>query len=99
MNDFKFQISNLRFQRANCRLTARFVAGGVVLLGVALFATEALARVGGGGSYGGGGGSHGGGGGARGVVYLLGGFLLLVAIEHPVIGLSGAILFIPLVVY
>src|SRR5260370_36964420 len=99
MNDFKFQISNLRFQRANWRLTARLVAGGVVLLGVALFATEALARVGGGGSYGGGGGSHGGGGGAGAIVYLLVRFLLWLTIEHPVIGIPVDIIVIALVIY
>src|SRR5258707_3535278 len=99
MNVFKFQISNLRFQRATCRLPARFVAGGVVLLGIALFATEALARVGGGGSYGGGGGSPGGGGGAGGVLYLLGGFLLLFTIRDPGIRNPGRFIVIALVVH
>src|SRR5260370_23143182 len=100
MNDFKFQISNLRFQRANCRLTARLVAGGVVLLGVALFATEALARVGGGGSYGGGGGRGGGGGGGAGaIIYLLVRFLLWLTIEHPVIGIPVDVIVIPLVMF
>src|SRR5260370_21317490 len=99
MNDFKFQISNLRFQRVTCRLPARFVAAGVVVLGVALFATEALARVGGGGSYGGGGGSHGGGGGAGAIVYLLVRFLLLLTIEHPVIGLPVHIIVLALGIF
>src|SRR5713226_5630749 len=85
---------------AKCQLTARFVAAGVVLLGVALFATEALARVGGGGSYGGGGGSGGGGGGGAGaLIYLLIRFLLWLTIEHPVIGIPVDIIVIVLVIY
>src|SRR2546430_3089064 len=95
MNDFRFQISNLRFQRANGRLIGRVLMTGLVLLGVAFLATEAFARVGGGGSYGGGGGSGGGGGGGAGaVVSPLGGFLLLVAVEHPVLRHSAGFLVI-----
>src|SRR5229473_2397890 len=99
MNDFKFQISNLRFQRANHRMMLRVAMAGVAVLGVALFATEALARVGGGGSYGGGGGSHGGGGGAGAIVYVLVRFLLWLTIEHPIIGIPVDIIVIALVIY
>ena len=100
MNDFRFQISNLRFQRANGRLMLRVALAGVAVLGVALFATEAFARVGGGGSYGGGGGSGGGGGGGAGaIVYLLIRFLLWLTIEHPVIGIPVDIIVIALVIF
>src|SRR5712664_4683465 len=78
--------------------TLRRVAliGGVALL----FASEALARVGGGGSYGGGGGSGGGGGGGAGaIVYLLVRFLLWLTIEHPVIGIPVDIIVIALVIF
>jgi predicted lipid-binding transport protein (Tim44 family) len=100
MNDFRFQISNLRFQRANGRLMLRVALAGVAIFGVALFATEAFARVGGGGSYGGGGGSGGGGGGGAGaIVYLLIRFLLWLTIEHPVIGIPVDIIVIALVIF
>src|SRR5258707_250179 len=99
MNVCKFQLSNLRFKRATCRLPAGFVAGGVVLLGIALVATEALARVGGGGSYGGGGGSHGGGGGAGAIVYVLVHLLIGLTIELAVIGIPVDIIVIALVIY
>src|SRR6267142_262851 len=104
MNDFRFQISNLRFhlrfQRANGRLLLRVALAGVTVLGFALFATEAFARVGGGGSYGGGGGSGGGGGGGAGaIVYLLVRFLLWLTIEHPVIGIPVDIIVIGTVIY
>src|SRR6266446_2991559 len=93
-------MKNCRLPIAKCQLTARFVAAGVVLLGVALFATEAWARVGGGGSYGGGGGSGGGGGGGAGaIVYLLVRFLLWLTIEHPVIGIPVDIIVIALVIF
>jgi len=93
-------MKHCRLPIAKCQLTARFVAAGVVLLGVALFATEALARVGGGGSYGGGGGSGGsGGGGAGAIVYLLVRFLLWLTIEHPVIGIPVDIIVIALVIF
>src|SRR5712671_2321981 len=93
-------MKHCRLPIAKCQLTARFGAAGVVLLGVALFATEALARVGGGGSYGGGGGSGGGGGGGAGaIVYLLVRFLLWLTIEHPVIGIPVDIIVIALVIY
>src|SRR5260370_36097253 len=93
-------MKDCRLPVAKCQLAARFVAAGVVLLGVALFATEALARVGGGGSYGGGGGSGGGGGGgAGGIVYLLVRFLLWFTIEHPVIGIPVDVIVIALVIF
>lgn len=91
-------MSHCRLPVANCRLTPRFAAIGVVLLGVGLFATEAFARVGGGQSYGGGGGG-GGGGGAGALVYLLVRFLLWLTIEHPVIGIPVDIVVIGLVIY
>src|SRR5712692_861639 len=92
-------MKHCRLPIAKCQLTARFVAAGVVLLGAALFATEALARVGGGGSYGGGGGHGGGGGGAGAIVYLLVRFLLWLTIEHPVIGIPVDIIVIGLVIF
>src|ERR1700675_67894 len=92
-------MKHCRLPIAKCRLTARFVAAVVVLLGFALFATEALARVGGGGSYGGGGGHGGGGGGAGAIVYLLVRFLLWLTIEHPVIGIPVDIIVIALVIF
>src|SRR5207249_5449229 len=99
MNDFRFQISNLRFPRANRRLIVRVLITGLVLLGVAFLATEAFARVGGGGSYGGGGSHGGGGGGAGAIVYLLVRFLLWLTIEHPVIGIPVDIIVIAAVIY
>src|SRR5881394_1909627 len=93
-------MKHCRLSIANCRLTPRFVAAGLVLLGVAFLATEAFARVGGGGSYGGGGGSGGGGGGGAGaIVYLLVRFLLWLTIEHPVIGIPVDIIVIAIVIY
>jgi len=95
--DFKFQISNLKFQFPAYRSKVRAAFGGVVLLGLALSASEALARVGGGQSYGGGGGHGGGGAGA--LIYLLIRFLLWLTIEHPVIGIPVDIIVIALVIY
>lgn len=77
------------------------MAGGA-LVAVALLASEALARVGGGQGYGGGGsgGSGGGGGGGLGaLVYLLIRFLLWLTIEHPLIGIPVDIIVIAAVVY
>src|SRR5713101_478762 len=84
---------------ANCRLKRCLILGSVIALGAALFATEALARVGGGQSYGGGGSHGGGGGGAGALVYLLIRFLLWLTIEHPVIGIPVDIIVIGLVIY
>src|SRR6266446_6248104 len=93
-------MKHCRLSIANCRLTARFVAAGLVILGVTLFAADVFARVGGGGSYGGGGGGgHGGGGGAGAIVYLLVRFLLWLTIEHPVIGIPVDIIVIALVIF
>jgi hypothetical protein len=80
------------------RTTARIARLGL-LFGTALFATEALARVGGGQSYGGGGHDGGGGGGAGALIYLLIRFLLWLTIEHPVIGIPVDIIVIAAVVY
>jgi hypothetical protein len=91
-------MKHCRLPIANCRLSVRLIATGAVFLSIALFATEALARVGGGGSYGGGGGS-GGGGGAGALVYLLVRLLLWLTIEHPVIGIPVDIIVIALVIY
>src|SRR5215510_5338509 len=88
-----------RFPIANGRVKLRVVVAGMVLLGAAVFATEAFARVGGGQSYGGGGGHGGGGGGAGAIVYLVIRFLLWLTIEHPVIGIPVDILVIALVIY
>jgi len=82
------------------RATIRLAMILAVLLGSAVFVTEALARVGGGQSYGGGSsGSGGGGGGAGALVYLLVRFLLWLTIEHPVIGIPVDIIVIGLVIY
>src|SRR6267142_2766687 len=74
--------------------------GGVAIVAL-LFASEVLARVGGGQGYGGGGGSGGGGGeGCAGaLVYLLVRFLLWLTIEHPVVGIPIDIMVIGTVVY
>ncbi len=84
---------------ANCRLKRCLILGSIIVLGAALFATEAMARVGGGQSYGGGGSHGGGGGGAGALVYLLIRFLLWLTIEHPVIGIPVDIIVIGLVIY
>jgi len=60
MSPFRFRVSNLKFSR----LLADATAVGIGCLGVAFFSTDALARVGGGQSYGGG---SGGGSKSRGV--------------------------------
>ena len=84
------------------RLGFRIVMAGGALVAVALLASEALARVGGGQGYGGGGsgGSGGGGGGGLGaLVYLLIRFLLWLTIEHPLIGIPVDIIVIAAVIY
>src|SRR5438093_6536395 len=90
----------LRLPIANCRFWSRILAPIVFAAGASAFAAEALARVGGGQSYGGGGGSGGGGGGGGigALVYLLIRFLLWLTIEHPVIGIPVDILVIALVI-
>src|SRR5438128_6679238 len=76
---------------------ARVAMAVAVFASVALFATEVLARVGGGQSYGGGG--HGGGGGGGAIIYLLVRLLLWLTIEHPVIGIPVDIIVIAAVIY
>ncbi len=88
-----------RLPIANCRLMRLVLATIVFALGAAVFATEALARVGGGQSYGGGGSHGGGGGGAGALVYLLIRFLLWLTIEHPLIGIPIDIMIIVMVAY
>ena len=90
----------MNFNRHVRTLRKTALIGGVPIVAL-LFASDALARVGGGGSYGGGGGSGGGGGGggAGALVYLLVRFLLWLTIEHPVIGIPIDIIVIGAVVY
>src|ERR1700747_242588 len=92
-------MKHCRLPIANFRLKRCLILGSVIVLGAALFATEALARVGGGQSYGGGGSHGGGGGGAGALVYLLIRFLLWLTIEHPAIGIPVDIIVIALVIY
>ena len=88
-------MNHRRLPIANYQLKLRVAMAFVVFLGVAVFATEVLARVGGGQSYGGGGG----GGGLGALVYLLVRFLLWLTIEHPVIGIPVDIIVIALVIF
>jgi hypothetical protein len=83
----------------------RFTIGAVsfvfAAVTVSVFATEALARVGGGGGYGGGGGG-GGDGDGEGlgiIVYLIFRFLLWLTIEYPAIGIPIDIIVIGAIVY
>lgn len=70
------------------------------VFGALLFSTEALARVGGGQSYGGGSGGGGGdGGGAGALVYLLVRFLIWLTFEHPAIGIPLDIIVIAAAIY
>jgi predicted lipid-binding transport protein (Tim44 family) len=64
-----------------------------------LFAPEALARVGGGQSYGGGGGSGGSGGGGAGFVIWIILRLIMLTIEYPVIGIPLDIIIIGFIIY
>ncbi len=96
MSPLKFGIWSLR--------SRRFLILGLSLaigiLGTILFSAEALARVGGGQSYGGGGSGGGdGGGGAGALVYLLVRFLIWLTFEHPVIGIPLDIIVIAAAVY
>jgi predicted lipid-binding transport protein (Tim44 family)/ribosomal protein L24E len=92
-------MKHCRLPIANFLLKRCLILGSVIVLGAALFATQALARVGGGQSYGGGGSHGGGGGGAGALVYLLIRFLLWLTIEHPAIGIPIDIIVIGLVIY
>lgn len=96
MSPLKFRNSNLKFSR----LLAYVIAIGIACFGIALLSTEALARVGGGQSYGGGSGGGGGdGGGAGALIYLLVRFLIWLTFEHPLIGIPIDIIVIACVVY
>ena len=82
------------------RLLTCMITVGVALFGIVLFASEALARVGGGQSYrGGGSGGGDGGGGAGALVYFLVRFLIWLTFEHPLIGIPVDIIVIGAVVY
>ena len=71
---------------------------GLALIVVCLFAPDALARVGGGQSYGGRSGGGGGGGGAGLIIWLLL-RLLLLTFEYPVIGIPLDIVIVGLIAY
>ncbi len=92
-------MKHCRLPIANLRLKRCLILGSVIVLGAALFAANAWARVGGGQSYGGGGSHGGGGGGAGALIYLLIRFLLWLTIEHPAIGIPVDIIVIGLVIY
>ena len=96
MTPRKSPIWNLKISR----LLTCVVAVCIALLGMAFFSTDALARVGGGQSYGGGSGGGGGGGGGGGaLIYALVRFLIWLTFEHPLIGIPVDIIVIGLVVY
>ena len=100
MKRWPFQISNLTVRPGSRRWIVRFALAAAGLFAVALLTTHALARVGGGQSYGGGGSGGGGGGGGGGaLVYLIVRLLLWLTIEHPVIGIPVDIIVIALVIY
>src|SRR6266568_3279216 len=92
-------MKHCRLPIANLRLKRCLILGSVIVLGAALFAANAWARVGGGQSYGGGGSHGGGGGGAGALVYFLIRFLLWLTIDHPAIGIPVDIIVIGLVIY
>lgn len=92
----KSGISYLKSRKFPSRAALLIIAS----FAMAVFSIDALARVGGGQSYGGGshgGGSGGGGGGA--LVYALVRFLIWLTIEHPVIGIPVDIIVIGLAIY
>jgi endogenous inhibitor of DNA gyrase (YacG/DUF329 family) len=95
MTRHRFPISNLRSVLYGRRWLLAFLAFGMALV----TASEVLARVGGGQSYGGGSGGGGGGGGGGALVYLLIRFLLWLTIEHPLIGIPVDIFVIAIVIY
>ena len=93
-------MKQLRLPISNYRLRLKPILVVLSLLGIALLATDALARVGGGQSYGGGsGGGNGDGGGAGALVYLLVRLLIWLTFEHPAIGIPLDIIVIALVIY
>jgi hypothetical protein len=91
----------LRFSIANSRFIGRFIFVCLAALVFLWFATDVLARVGGGQSSSGrGGGSGGGDGEGLGVlVYMLVRFLIWLTFEHPLIGIPLDIIVISAVVY
>src|SRR4051812_34883500 len=93
----------LKFGTSNLKSRRLLILGVTVFLGifgVVLFSTEALARVGGGQSYGGGSrGGGGDGGGAGALVYALVRFLIWLTIDYPAIGIPVDIIVIAAVVY
>lgn len=98
MSPIKSRIWNLKFSR----LLTSVIVVSIFLFGIVLFSTEALARVGGGQSYGGGSGGGGGGGdggGAGALIYILVRLLIWLTFEHPAIGIPLDIIVIGLVIY
>src|SRR5688572_32399439 len=96
MKRLKFGIWNMKSGRFTIGAVS-FVFAEVML---AVFATEALARVGGGGGYGGGGGGGDGDGEGLGVIiYLIFRLLLWLTIEYPAIGIPLDIIVIGAVIY
>jgi Tim44-like domain len=94
-------MKHCRLRIANCRFRHSLLTALAVGIAVLLTNADALARVGGGQSYGGGGGSGGGGGGggSGALIYLLIRFLLWLTIEHPVIGIPVDIIVIIAIAY
>jgi inner membrane protein import complex subunit Tim44-like protein len=92
----------LRFSISHYRFLGRFIFVCLAALVFLWFATDVLARVGGGQSYGGGkgGGSGGGDGEGLGVlIYLAVRFLIWLTFEHPLIGIPLDIIVISAVIY
>ena len=103
MKRFESGISNLKLIGGwlrSIRFTTRAVSFVFAALTLAVFATEALARVGGGQGYGGGGGGGDGDGEGLGIIiYLVFRLLLWLTIEHPAIGIPLDIIVIVAVIY
>src|SRR2546423_210115 len=92
----------MRLLRSVKRTCTRSISGAALLLmaSVALSSSsEALARVGGGQSYGGSGGGSGSGGGAAGLVWAIFRLLLWLTIEYPAIGIPLDIIVIGGLIY
>jgi predicted lipid-binding transport protein (Tim44 family) len=91
----------MNLQRRTKVLQRIFVFAGavfVLLLAYAYFAPDALARVGGGQSYGGGRSGGGGGGGAGFIIWLIL-RLILLTVEYPAIGIPLDIIIIGIIIY
>jgi len=91
----------MNYQRRTKFFSELVVFAGVIcvaLFALCLFAPEALARVGGGQSYGGGSGGGGGGGGAGFIIWILL-RLILLTVEYPVIGIPLDIIIIGGIIY